>query len=62
MEEQKKDPKAPSWIATLLVLALVIILYVLLHAWLVHGVDRPDPHPLQPLSSASSSSESTPRL
>ena len=35
-----------AWVWALSILILAVLAYFLLHAWLVNGVDRPDPHPL----------------
>jgi len=39
-------------LAVLLILAVFVLAYTAIHAWLVQVPDHPDPHPLHTLSSS----------
>ncbi len=45
MSEESSSGGA-TWIWALVILILAVLAYFFLHAWLVNGVDRPDPHSL----------------
>ncbi|WP_308389934.1 hypothetical protein [Acidithiobacillus sp. AMEEHan] len=46
MTEEGKNAGAYAWVWGTLILLLAVVAYFFLHAWLVNGVDQPDPHPL----------------
>ncbi|MEY2342519.1 hypothetical protein AB4090_10465 [Acidithiobacillus sp. IBUN Pt1247-S3] len=45
-EESGEGNSGHAWVWALSIIILAVIAYFFVHAWLVNGVDQPDPHPL----------------